>query len=191
MASARNFGTNKDKHSPESIRLRTGLEVSRQADKILRQNDESRIKKLGRRIFSAAKKATGDYVNEEEVAAKSLLAVVQATAIAALKHKDQYNTSRYGSYLTFDKIMDNGVVYGVIGIYGDPEEHLPSDYYIEQKQGIDNYSEQPADYSTGWDLRSGNHGYVQCMQRPGLADEEGRIAAMNAMTADFLEEQSN
>lgn len=191
MASTRNFGTNKDKHSPESIRLKTGLDVATEAENLLKQADESRMKKLGRKIVRATKKVTGDFINEEEVAAKSLLAVVQSTAIAALKHKDKYNTSRYGSYLTFDKTMDNGVVYGVIGTYSDPEEYLPSDYYIEQKKGLGNFSVQPSDLRTGWELRSGSHGFVQSLQHPALADEDGRIAAMNAMTADFLEEQSS
>jgi len=186
MASIRNFVTKKDNLSPESRTVDSGLDPVAQAENILRLNDENKPKKIGRKMLKTLVKVTGGQINEEEIAAKSLLGAVQATAHQALKNKVEYDTCLYGANLIFTKTTEDGAVYGVRGLYGDTAQPLPSDFTIESKVTPDS-SESPSILPSEWTLSEGKSGSVLSVQSPSLSDEAERIETMNRMTADFLE----
>lgn len=186
MASIPKFGTKRDVFQAESRMDASGLDPVAQAENILRLHDETKLKKIGRKMLKTLVKATGGQIDNEEIAAKSLLGAIQATAYEALKNKAEHDTCLYGANLIFTKTTEDGAEYRVRGLYGDTAQPLPSDFTIDSKVAPDS-SESPSILPSKWTLSEGKSGSVRSVQAPPLSDEHERIETMNRMTADFLE----
>lgn len=127
----------------------------------------------------------------ETIAARTLLGVLRVATHEALRDRAAHTTIEYDAHISFEKIAENGNKYVVLGLRGDKQLTLPTDYTVQvyedfQAESVRTIAPEDLEPSLTCSVSIGKNNFARHNQTPYTPNSQTHMHNMTAIAADLL-----